>query len=207
MKEQSPLLWPEGWPRTPLGNREVRPAWKKTERQSIEALELELKRFGAVAPVITRKDSQDFRTAPDPSIAVWFSRKREEEDFSWQNALRIDNPAPSIEEIESAFRRLAAPYHPDKGGDIETWHALDKHKKNALAYVNRLSGASRDFVIPCDNFKEARWNINAIRMTIHSLRQMERDGTSGLLERAMKGFAALPEHREAGDVVNAKTAS
>src|SRR6266700_628045 len=207
MKEQSPLLWPEGWPRTPLGNREVRPAWKKTERQTNEALELELKRFGAVAPVITRKDSQDFRTAPDPSIAVWFSRKREEEDFSWQNALRIDNPAPSIEEIESAFRRLAAPYHPDKGCDIETWHALHNHKKNALAYVNRLSGASRDFAIPFDNLKAARWNINAIRMTIHSLRQMERDGTSRLLERAMKGFAAVPEHREAGDVVNAKTAS
>jgi len=121
--------------------------------------------------------------------------------------LRIDNPAPSIEEIESAFRRLAAPYHPDKGGDIETWHALDKHKKNALAYVNRLSGASRDFVIPCDNFKEARWNINAIRMTIHSLRQMERDGTSGLLERAMKGFAALPESVPDREVMNVRTTS
>lgn len=210
MKESYPLLWPEGWPRTRLDDRELRPGWKKTERQSIEALEVELKRFGAIAPVITRKDPQDFRTAPDPSIAVWFSRRREEEDFSWQNALRIDNPAPSIEEIESAFRRLAAPYHPDKGGDVETWHALDKHKKNALAYVNRLSGASRDFVIPCDNFKEARWNINAIRMTIHSLRQMERDGTSGLLERAMKGFAALPENipaREASDVVKTHTAT
>jgi hypothetical protein len=206
MKESFPLVWPEGWPRTRIQDREPRPGWKKTERQSIDALELELKRFGAIAPVITRRDPQDFRTAPDPSIAVWFSRKREEEDFSWQNALGIDNPAPSIEEIEQAFKRKAAPFHPDRGGDVETWHALDKHKKNALAYVNRLSGASRDFVIPCDNFKEARWNINAIRMTVHSLRQMERDGTSGLLERAMKGFAALPENvpaREAANVVKA----
>jgi hypothetical protein len=198
MKESSPLVWPEGWPRTLIKDREPRPAWKKTERQSIEALELELKRFGAVAPVITRRGPQDFRTAPDPSIAVWFSRKPEEEDFSWQTALGIDNPAPTIDEIKEAFTRRATPYHPDKGGDIETWHALNKHKLNALAYVNRLSGASRDFCIPCDNFKEARWNIAAITHTIRSLRQMERDGTSGLLERAMKSFAALPEHSAAG---------
>jgi hypothetical protein len=196
MKEVFPLLWPEGWRRTRLDDRESRPGWKKTERQAIEALELELRRFGAIAPVITRRDPQDFRTAPDPSIAVWFSRRKEEQDFSWQNALGIDNPAPTIEEIEQAFKRKAMPFHPDKGGDIETWHALDNHKKNAIAYVNQMSGKSRDFCVPCDNFKEARWNINAIRMTVHSLRQMERDGTSGLLERAMKGFAALPEHRE-----------
>lgn len=208
MKETYPLLWPEGWPRARIQDREARPAWKKTERQSIDALEVELKRFGAVAPVITRRDPDDFRSAPDPSIAVWFSRRREEEDFSWQTALGIENPAPTIEEIEHAFKFKAAPYHPDKGGDVETWHALDKHKRNALAYVNRLSGKSRDFCIPCDNFKEARWNINAIRMTIHSLRQMERDGTSGLLERAMKGFAALPASvpvREVGNVVKAAT--
>lgn len=210
MKEQSPLQWPENWPRMPLGDRQTRPAWKKTEHQSIEVLEIELRRFGAIAPVLTRKDPQDFRTAPDPSIAVWFSRRRDEEDFSWQNALHIDNPAPSIEEIEAAFRRLAAPYHPDKGGDIETWHALSKHKTNALAYVNMLSGASRNFVIPCDNFKEARWNITGISNTIRSLRQMERDGTSGLLERAMKGFAAIPEKvqdREVGHVVKANSAA
>jgi hypothetical protein len=194
MKEAYPLSWPEGWPRTRIQDRESRGAWKKTERQSIDALEAELLRFGAIAPVITRRDPQDFRTAPDPSIAVWFSRRKEEEDFSWQNALVIENPAPTVEEIETAFKRKAMPYHPDKGGDIETWHALNKHKQNALAYVNQMSGKSRDFCIPCDNFKEAKWNIVAIRMTVASLRQMERDGTSGLLERAMKGFAALPEN-------------
>jgi hypothetical protein len=206
LKETYPLAWPEGWPRTRIQDREARPAWKKTERQSIDALELELKRFGAVAPVITRRDPQDFRTAPDPSIAVWFSRRPEEEDFSWQTALGIDNPAPTIDEIKNAFKLKAAPYHPDRGGDVETWHALNKHMQNAMAYVNQMSGKSRDFCIPCDNFKESRWNINAIRMTLHSLRQMERDGTSGLLERAMKGFAAaLPEKGVTANVNAATT--
>lgn len=201
MKESYPLQWPDGWPRMRIQDREARPGWKKTEKQAIEALEIELKRFGAVAPVITRRDPQDFRTAPDPSIAVWFSRRKEEQDFSWQNALGIENPAPTIEEIENAFKRKAMPFHPDKGGDIETWHALNKHKQNAVSYVNQLSGKARDFCIPCDNFKESRWNINAIRMTVHSLRQMERDGTSGLLERAMKGFAALPAATEERNVI------
>lgn len=194
MKESYPLSWPDGWPRTLIGDRESRSAWKKTERQAIEMLELELKRFNTLASTLTRKDPQDFRTAPDPSIAIHFSRKRED-DFSWQGALGISNPAPTIEEIDSAFRKLAQRYHPDnqQTGDHETYIALSRHKKNAVAYVNRLSGSSSDYVIACDKFKESRWNIVAISHTIHSLRQMERDGTSKLLERALVGFSALPE--------------
>lgn len=202
MKESYPLQWPEGWPRTLLKDRESRTAWKKSQHQALDILEDELRRFGVLSATVTLKDPQDIRTAPDPSLAVHFSRKRDD-DFSWQGALGISNPAPTIEEIESAFRKLAAKHHPDRGGDIETFHALSVHKKNALAYVNRLSGASYDYVIACDKFKETRWNITAICHTIHSLRQMERDGTSRLLERAMQGFAALPQ--EASSVV--KTAS
>jgi hypothetical protein len=187
MRETSPLQWPDGWPRTAIKDREARPAWKKTERQAIDTLEVELKRFGVLAVSITRKDPADIRTAPDPSVAVQFSRKRDD-DFSWQGALGISNPAPSLDEIETAFRQLASKHHPDKGGDIETFHALSRHKKAAIAYVMRLSGAAHDYVIACDKFKEARWNITAICHTIHSLRQMERDGTSRLLERAMEGF-------------------
>lgn len=195
MKDVYPLSWPEGWPRTLLNDRETRTAWKKTERQAMEILDVELKRFDAIAWTLTRRDPRDIRTAQDPSIAVYFSRKRDD-DFSWQGALGISNPAPSIEEVELAFKRLATIHHPDRGGDIETYLALDRHKKNALAYVNRLSGSRHDFVIACDKFKETRWNVTAICHTIHSLRQMERDGTSRLLERALTGFAALTEGRE-----------
>ena len=64
-----------------------------------------------------------------------------------------------------------------------------------LAYVNRLSGVSHDYSIACDKYKEARWNITAVANTVHSLRQMERDGTSRLLERAMEGFKEqLPQN-------------
>jgi len=76
------------------------------------------------------------------------------------------------------------------------FRALTTHRKNAVAYIERLSGLSLEHAIACDKFKEARWNINAIRMTIHSLRQIVRDGTSALLEQAMKGFAAIAERSE-----------
>ena len=206
MQENSPLVWPEGWPRTLLKDREKRGAWKKTERQSIAMLEKELAIFGAVAPVITRQDPMDLRAAPDPSIAVWFSRKTDE-NFDWQRALGIDNPSPTREEILAAFRPLAMKYHPDNQttGDVETYRLFDEHKKNALAYVERSQGRAHGFCIPCDNFSEARWNIVALANTIRSLRQMERDGTSRLLERAMKAFSALPEHKEASNVVTSAT--
>jgi hypothetical protein len=193
MKDQYPLQWPSGWPRTRIQDREERAAWKKTEKQAMEALTLELKRFGVLSAMLTRKDPQDFRGAPDPSVAVWFSRTHED-DFSWQDALDIHDPAPTSQEINDSYRRLAQKHHPDSGGDIEMFRALATHRKNALAYVERLTGQSHELSIACDKYKEARWNINAIRQTIHSLRQIERDGATALLEQAMKGFTAIPEH-------------
>lgn len=50
-----------------------------------------------------------------------------------------------------------------------------------------------DDVIACDQFKEVRLNMAAIVLTIKAIRQIERCGTSSLLERAFKGFSALPE--------------
>lgn len=192
MKETYPLKWPEGWPRTMLKDREDKKAWKKSEHEAIEILELELHRFEVISSVLTRKDPSDIRTAKDPSVCVQFSR-RHEDDFSWQSALGLSSPTPTLDEIDSAFRKLAAHHHPDRGGDVQTFIALNEHKKNAVAYVNRLSGAAHEYAIACDKYSESRWNITAICHTIRSLRQMERDGTSRLLERAMEGFKALTE--------------
>jgi hypothetical protein len=194
MKEVYPLAWPQGQPRTPIKDRQERRAWKKTERQSMETLDKELKKFGVLMPsvVLTRKDPNDVRSAPDPSVTVQFSRSKED-DFSWQAALGISNPAPSTDEIASAFRKLSQNHHPDSiargsGGDLEIFHALSMHRDKAIAFVKRTSGLASEFVISCDKFKEARWNITALANTIRSFRQLERDGTSRILEQAMEGF-------------------
>lgn len=192
MKETYPLQWPQGWPRTRIQDREERKGWKKTERQSIDALDVELKRFGVLAVTLTRKDPSDFRGPADPSVAIWFSRKHED-DFSWQDALGIHNPTPTVEEIDDVYRKLVRKHHPDQGGDIEMFRALTTHRKNAVAYVERLSGVTHELSLACDKYKESRWNINALRQTIHSLRQIERDGATALLEQTMKAFVAIPE--------------
>jgi hypothetical protein len=50
----------------------------------------------------------------------------------------------------------------------------------------------REQVMACDQWTSARENTRAIGLTIAALRQIERAGASELLERAFRGFAALP---------------
>lgn len=44
----------------------------------------------------------------------------------------------------------------------------------------------------CDSWNHVEDNIWAIKLTIEAIRQIERAGASELLERAFRGFAALP---------------
>lgn len=46
--------------------------------------------------------------------------------------------------------------------------------------------------IPCDKFNTARDNLRAVGLTLENIRQMERYGTSRILEAALSGFKALP---------------
>jgi hypothetical protein len=201
MKDVYPLSWPEGWPRTRPQDQKPMAAWKKTANQYRDALEKELKRMEAPSFIIssnvplTQRGSMTPGIEPlDKGVAVYFSRKVKEE-FSWQDALNIHDPAPTIDQIDEAFRRLAAQYHPDKpGGDIQMFQALCKHRDNAKNWVNRKTNQNFDYVLACDNFKEVRLNMEAICLTIKAIRQIERCGTSSLLERAFKGFAALAEN-------------
>ncbi len=45
----------------------------------------------------------------------------------------------------------------------------------------------------CDQFETVRENIRAIALTIESIRAIERYGASDMMERAFRGFTALPE--------------
>lgn len=172
--------------------------WKRTANQYREELTKELERKKATVAVISTNVPLTLRHQMTPGVepldvgvAIYFTTPAVE-DFGWQDALGIHSPAPTTDEISVAFRRLAANYHPDKpgGGDKEMFLALTKHRDNALKWVNRLT-VEPEHVIACDLYKTVGWNLAAIAFTLKALRQIDRYGTSSLLERSFKGFMAL----------------
>lgn len=201
-KEAYPLSWPDDWPRARPQDRRAMASWKRTANQYRDALINELARMGSPSAVISSNVPLNLRGAMTPGVepldvgvAVYFSRKLKE-DFAWQDALGVHDPAPTEAQVSEAYRRLAQQYHPDRGGDLEMFRSLTRHRDNALAWINRKTNQRFDYVIACDQFLEVRLNLAAIGLTIKAIRQIERCGTSSLLERAFKGFAALPAHVE-----------
>lgn len=197
-KEWYPLTWPEDWPRTRPQDRKPMASWKRTANQYRDALVTELTRMGSPSAIISSNVPLNVRHALqagveplDVGVAVYFSRKIKE-DFAWQDALGIHDPAPTEQQVNDAYRRLAQIYHPDRGGDVAMFQAVTKHRDNALNWINRKTNQNFDYVIACDQFREVRLNMAAIVNTIKAIRQIERCGTSSLLERAFRGFSALP---------------
>lgn len=203
-KEAYPLSWPDsGWQRTRPQDRKTMAVWKRNANQYREALITEMERMGAPSFVISSNVPLNMRgvltsggVEPlDVGVAVYFSKKVKE-DFSWQDALGIHDPAPTEAQINDAFKRLAQRYHPDHGGDMAMFQELSKKRDHALRWVTRATNQRFDYVIANDQFKEVRLNMAAIVMSLKALRQLDRCGSTGLLERAFKGFSALPAYAE-----------
>lgn len=187
------LEWPAGTPRTLLGNREANSQWKKPTSYYEEALIKELDRLGVVGIKITTN-----ATAQDPGVAVWISRQRPT-DYSWQQLLGIDSPSPAREEIGKAYREKVAPYHTDRSdkGDVEMFLLLTKARDRAYEWIEMSEGRTHNMVIACDRWKEARLNLNAIRLMIGAIRTGERVGTTSMMEKAFAGYAAITENSSA----------
>ncbi len=62
----------------------------------------------------------------------------------------------------------------------------------------------QDVALACDVYGTVEDNLWALCRTLDALRQIERDGSPSLINRAFKGFAALPDpdHREWWDVLH-----
>lgn len=194
-KEASPLSWPENWPRTRPQDQKPMNVWKKNANQYREALFKELERMGSPSFVVTTNIPISVRGSlvgpepRDPGVAVYFNRAHKA-SFGWQDALGLTQPYPTETDIQEAFKRLARRHHPDAGGDIAMFQALATHRDNALRWLRQQEKREFGFVIACDQFKEVRLNLAAILMTLRAIRQIERCGTSALLERAFAGFEA-----------------
>jgi len=199
MKFATPLNWPERQPRTRVPDQKDHRQWKKTLRQYCDALETEMKRFGITSLTITANIPLDAHgnfaldhKPRDPGVAVYFSRKIKE-DWSWQDELGIQNPYPTVSEIQSAYHAKTKLYHPDTGSqkDVEMFLRVTKARDQAVALVNKTETASHEYVMPCDLFREVRWNIEAIRKTMQSFRTIEACGGNSMLEGAFRGFEQL----------------
>lgn len=207
ISEQSPLKWADGWDRVPIGDRKEMKAWKKPFTYYRDALVQQIERLGASEVVISFNQGDDARR--DPGVTVYFSKPLKE-DYSWQMGLGIDSPAPTIAEIDDAYRKKAMAHHPDRGGDVEIFKKLGQYRVQARAWVMNKHRSDHEYALPCDRFSEPRWNINALRLGVAALRRLEEYGLPGMLERTFRGFrVALPAQassKEEGDVLKASIA-
>lgn len=199
VQEKSPLKWAEGWNRIAISDRKQMKAWKKPFTYYRDALVDQIAKLGASEVLITYNQGDEARR--DPGVTVYFSKPLIE-DFGWQLGLGIDNPAPTLEEIDSAYRKRAVLSHPDRGGDVQIYIQLGKWREQAKAWVNNTHSNEHEYALPCDRFSEPRWNINALRLGIASLRRLEEFGLPGMLERTFRGFRVALTAKASGGESN-----
>lgn len=74
--------------------------------------------------------------------------------------------------------------------------AREPEDPGVAVYFQRRHKATNEWqslCFACDKYGTVRENIRAIAVTIESIRRIERHGSSDMMERAFKGFTALPE--------------
>lgn len=182
--EDDHLKWPDGIGRTPIQARVKQAAWKDTKGVYRDRLVDELGRMGAHSILITTAENERM----DPGVAVWFSM--EKEDFSWQKTLGIENPAPTFEEIDTAFREKARKCHPDNGGDPALFKLVNEARQQARAWVQGTHGNRHEHVMAIDQYNETRLNLQALKLAFAALRTLDRVGAPAILKQALGAFRA-----------------
>ena len=193
---QHPLKWPEGWRRTRIADRKAAGGWKRSAKDYMESLTKELGRMGATEVMISYSRPPDDRT--DPGVAAYFSKVKRA-DYSWQEALGIETPAPTVRQIDDAFKEKAMACHPDRFPDqpekLEMFKQLNEHRRRALEWIKGTERSAHEFCIPCDQYNEVRMNLAALAGVVRAFRTIERAGVPGVLEHTFKGLkTALPAY-------------
>lgn len=187
VRDESPLKWPSGWPRTLINDRKTNGSWKKPYSHYRSAVISELEKMGATSVTFTRHP--DSIEKQDPGVAVWFSMAKHN-DFAWQAGLHLDSPMPTIAEIDQAFRILAEKHHPDRiaqgsGGDSKVFYKLDEYRKQAKAWILGDNAPKQDSCIPLDVYEQAKMNLAAVRLALSYFRGLERLGMPAIVDRVM----------------------
>lgn len=183
--EESTMRWPDGCERTRIRDRISQGRWRENWTETRRRLTVELERLGATSILITR--SPDERL--DPGVAVWFSRAKE--DFSWEQGLGL-GPAPTLDEIDQAFRARARAVHPDRsdGGDPAAFKQLGEWKIAARAWIEGTHTHRHEYVMAIDQYNEARLNLKALQMAFFYIRRLEDVGAPAILSQTLGAFRA-----------------
>lgn len=199
VKEEYPLRWPKDYPRTLIDNRRSNAAWKKPFSFYRDQVTNELARMGVASATISRNQFEGERK--DPGVAIWFSMKAAE-NFDWQVGLGIDNPVPTLDEIDAAYKAMALRHHPDRGGDVELFKKAGAFREQAKAYVLGAATLQQDNCLPFDQFRETKMNLAAALAALRHFRGLERLGMPSIVARVMSHAfkAALPQHAGGSNV-------
>lgn len=112
--EAYPLYWPDGWPRTPV-NKRRRAKFKASQWKATQDLLAELKRMGAIKPIIStnivlRRDGLPMagRAVPaDTGVAVYFDRKGKQQVIACDQFDIVDDNIRAVGLTVEAFRAIA----------------------------------------------------------------------------------------------------
>lgn len=181
---KQPLQWPEGQPRTRLGDRKSQAAWKNTYSKTVEMLDIELQRLKVSSYLITHNE----HSSQDSGVAVYFSLNPDDRE-DWQEALGFIGEVPTIDQIDRAYKERARKVHPDgPTPDRVVFDSLTKHRDRARAWAKGEQTAQHEKVMAIDMFRENRHNLNAVRLVLSAIRQIERCGAPMMMDRAFRGF-------------------
>ena len=184
--EDRSMRWPDGCERTRIKDRTGQGRWREGWADTRTRLESELERLGATSALVSRHENEQ----NDPGVAVWFSRRKE--DFSWQQGLGIDDPFPSVDEIDRAFKAKARKFHPDnpETGDPEMFKKLSEWAKAARGWVTGAHDHAHEYVMAIDQYNEARLNLKALQMAFFYIRRLEDVGAPAILSQTLGAFRA-----------------
>jgi hypothetical protein len=180
--EETKLKWPDGAERTRIKERVGQGRWREGWGDTRKRLVVELERLGATSLLITRHENEML----DSGVAVWFSRVKQ--DFSWQQGLGLDTPAPTIDQIEEAFKTKAMKAHPDRGGDPALFKQMCDWRLAAKAWVTGTHNHAHEYVMAIDQYNEARLNLKALQMAFFYIRRLEDVGHPAILAQALGAF-------------------
>jgi hypothetical protein len=184
VKVETPLKWPQDRPRIRFQDRKNNAAWKMTYTDTLKGLERELVLVKATFALVTYNSMN----SEDGGVAIWLSRKPQDE-YGWQDALGFIGTVPSKQEVTHAYHERIRKIHPDGPTPNRVlFDELTKHRDNALRWISGERLVEPETVMAVDTFREVRHNLNAIKLTLSALRQIERCGSPVMMEQAWRGF-------------------